>query len=297
MKALEIIKYSGRIIKHTAADEWQTFLLSTFGTLLYSLGVVIFTIPYHFPDSGVMGIAVILKYSIGFSPSIFTLLANAALFIWGGREVSKRFVIWSIYSVLLTSFLLGVLDGIPFPHVGDMFLVAVAGGLIKGVGGGMVFRTGASMGGTDIIVTVLRKRLGIEVGKYSFYLNMFILMISVPVVGFEKALYGVVAAYISGEATDNVLSSFDKRRLVFIVTNETPVIDSYIVNELHRSSTVLYGEGGYTGDKRDTVMCLLTPRQVMVLKRYLAKAHPTSFMAVTGASEVLGKGFKRWRSV
>ena len=278
-------------------SEWSTFVISTIGSLLYTIGVIGFTLPYRFPDAGVMGIAIILKYAIGLAPSITSLVANVFLLLWGGRELSKRFVAWTIYNVLLISFLLEALSFVQFPIVNDMFLVAIAGGIIKGVGGGMVFRTGVSMGGMDIVIAVLRKRYGIEVGRYSFYINMVILGVSMGIVGLEKMLYGFVASYVSGQTTDSVLSSFDKRRLVLIMAKDTQPVVKYISDELHRGSTVLYGEGGFSGEARPTIMCLLTPRQTMVLKRYLAKSHPKSFMVVTEASEVMGKGFKHWKNI
>lgn len=278
-------------------SEWSTFVISTLGSLLYTIGVIGFTLPYRFPDAGVMGIAVILKYTIGLAPSISSLIANVILLAWGGRELSKRFVAWTIYNVLLISFLLEALNFVQFPVVNDMFLVAIAGGIIKGVGGGLIFRTGVSGGGMDIVIAVLRKRYGIEVGRYSFYINMVILGVSMGIVGLEKMLYGFVASYVSGQTMDSVLSSFDKRRLVLIMAKETKPVVNYISEELHRGSTVLYGEGGFSGEARPTIMCLLTPRQTMVLKRYLAKSHPKSFMVITEASEVMGKGFKHWKNI
>ena len=278
-------------------SEWSTFVISTLGVTIYVLGVIGFTLPYQFPDAGVMGIAVILKYTMGISPGLVTLTANAFLLAWGGRELSKRFVLWTIYNVLLLSFLLEALKWVTFPHINDMFLVAIAGGIIKGIGLGMVFRTGACSGGLDVIVAVLRKRLGIEVGKYSFYINTFILAASVGIVGLERVLFGFVASYVVGQTTDNVLSSFDKRRMVFIIVKDTKAVVDYISDELHRGSTILYGEGGFTGKEQPTIMCLLSPRQVMILKRYLARNHPRAFMAVSVASEVLGNGFKQWKSV
>jgi uncharacterized membrane-anchored protein YitT (DUF2179 family) len=278
-------------------SEWSTFVISTLGSLLYTIGVIGFTLPYRFPDAGVMGIAVILKYTIGLAPSISSLIANVILLAWGGRELSKRFVAWTIYNVLLISFLLEALNFVQFPVVNDMFLVAIAGGIIKGVGGGLIFRTGVSGGGMDIVIAVLRKRYGIEVGRYSFYINMVILGVSMGIVGLEKMLYGFVASYVSGQTMDSVLSSFDKRRLVLIMAKDTKPVVNYISEELHRGSTVLYGEGGFSGEARPTIMCLLTPRQTMVLKRYLAKSHPKSFMVITEASEVMGKGFKHWKNI
>lgn len=278
-------------------SEWMTLVICAVGSLLYSIGVTSFTLPYHFPDTGVMGIAVILKYTVGFAPSIVTLCANVALLVWGGRELSRRFVCWTIFNVAIIAFYLEVLSTIQFPLIQDLFLVAIAGGVLKGLGGGMVFRTGASMGGLDIIAAVMRKRLGVEVGQISFFINMFILAASMGVVGIEKMLYGFVASYIVGQTMDGVLLSFDKRRLVLIVTRCPDEIIQFISEHLHRGSTLLHSQGGYKGGESKTVMTLLSPRQAMVLKRYLARHCPRSFMVITDASEVLGNGFKRWKNI
>lgn len=278
-------------------SEWMTLAISIAGSLLYSIGVTAFTLPYQFPDTGVMGIAVILRYTIGLAPSLVSLCANVILLIWGGRELSKRFVAWTIFNVVLISFYLEALRIFEFPPINDLFLVAIAGGVIKGIGGGMVFRTGASMGGLDVVTAVMRKRLGVEVGQIGFFINMFILAASTGIVGVEKVLYGFVASYISGQTMDGVLSSFDKRRLVLIVTQCPESIVRFIGEHLHRGSTLLHSRGGYSGGESETVMCLLTPRQAMVLKRYLARNCPRSFMVVAEAAEVLGNGFKCWKNI
>ena len=284
-------------LKFLIMSEFSTFLLNTAGVFIFTVGFVGFTLPYNFPDLGIIGIAIILKYSFGIAPSMTNLVGNIGLLLWGGRELSKRFVAWSIYNILLLSFFLEALNDVPFPVINDMFLVAIAGGIIKGIGVGMIFKTGTTAGGLDIIISVLRKRRGIEVGKYSFYLNAGIIMASYSFIGLERVLFGFIGAYVFGQTMDSMLSSFDKRRLVFVVSARTKEAVDYISEELHRGSTIMHGEGGYTGEERETIMTLLTPRQCMDLKRYLAHTQPKAFMVITEASEVLGKGFKHWKNI
>ncbi len=299
MRGLQKTKWYFYKLLLTARTEINTFIICTLGVTIYTVGVVGFVLPYNFPDAGVMGISLLLKYTMGFSPAITNLVINVALLIWGVRYLSKRFVIWTIYNIILLTFLLEAMSGITFPHVSDMFLVSVAGGLIKGLGIGMVFRTGGSSGGLDVVVSVLRKRMGIEVGKYSFYINLVILGAATGVVGLEKVLFGLVACFISGQTMDNVLSSFDKRRLVFVITpmgNQGPILE-YIALTLNKGATLFDSRGGFTHEERATMMCLLTPRQTMELKRYLAMNFPSTFLVVSEASEVLGNGFKRWKNI
>lgn len=219
------------------------------------------------------------------------------MLIWGWKELSPRFVVLTIYGVSLFSLLLKVLEFIPAPSLNDLFMIAVFAGVIKGIGGGLVFRSGASLGGTDIVVVALRNRYGIEVGKYSFYINLAVLLISVPIIGLERAIYGLVAIYISGIAIDGVLRSFDRRRQVFVISQKYEEVRDFVIKELGRGVTFLHGEGGFTGKSQKVIMCLLTPRQTMELKRFLAIADKSAFMVVTEASEVVGKGFKSWKEL
>lgn len=276
--------------------EWRTALISFFAIVIYAIGVDAFTIPYKFADQSIMGVAVLLNYTIGASPALVLLIANVFLLAWGARALSKRFLVWTIIDSFVLSAVLDILSRIEFPVIDDLFLAAVAGGVIKGLGVGLLYREGVSAGGLDIALMVLRKRYGIEVGKISFYFNMVILMVSLGIIGLEKVMYGFIAAYICGMAMDHVLASFDKRRLVFIVSSHADAVIEFISKKLGRGCTLLKSEGGWTRHEGYTVMCLLSQRQVVDLKRYIAAHFPGTFMAVTEANEVVGKGFKRWRN-
>ncbi|MGC9372560.1 MAG: YitT family protein [Thermovirgaceae bacterium] len=277
--------------------EMPAFFLVTFGTAVVAFGIMSLTIPYRFPDSGVSGIAVLTNYAFGISPAWVVAGLNAVLVVWGLKELSTRFVAWTIYSVILLSILLKVFEGIPSPDLDERLLVAILAGVVKGLGGGLVLRAGSSLGGTDIIVIALRKRYGVEVGRFTFYINLAILSVSVAVVGLEGAIYGLVSIFSNGLVMDNVLRSFDRRRQVFVISSTPDEVSSFITGELRRGVTILYGEGGYTHASRRVIFCLLTPRQTMDLKRFLSSRDPGAFMVVSDASEVVGRGFKKWTSL
>ena len=281
-----------------ANAEAPTLAVCILGCLLYVIGVVGFTIPYRFPDSGVTGLAVLASYVWGTSPALIVAVANVVLLAWGWKFLSRRLVMWTVFNVALITIAMKLLAGATFfPTLEDRLLVAMIGGAIKGFGGGMVFRSGASMGGLDIITLALRKRYGVEVGRYSFYINLVILTIASFVVGIENALFGLVGVYASSVVTDNVLNSFDRRRLVFIITRDPEPAVDFIIKELNRGVTMLDSCGGYTREDQPTLMCLLSRRQVVDLKRFLGENDPRAFMVVSEASEVLGRGFKDWKNV
>ena len=158
----------------------------------------------------------------------------------------------------------------------------------------MVLRSGGSLGGLDIVVLYLQKKFGIEVGKYSFYFNLVILGVGSFIVGVENAMLGLVGVYASSVAIDNVLTSFDKRQHIFIITKDPQPIVDYVTHDMGRGATIIDAKGGYSGEARPMLMCLLTRRQTVDLKHFLAENQPKAFMVVSEASEVVGRGFKSW---
>ena len=153
------------------------------------------------------------------------------------------------------------------------------------------------MGGIDIIAVALRKRYGIEIGSFSVAINLIILGLSLGIVGLHSTIYGVVALYVYGVIIDNTMHSFDKRKQAFIVTNIPKEVSYYIIHTFNRGATLLHGEGAFSGQERFVVMTLLDKRQVAALKDYLKRNDPDAFVSICDAAEVLGKGFKSWKSL
>ena len=278
-------------------EEWRAFVAVTAGVSLQALAVVLFVLPNRFPDLGVSGIAVLSNYVFGISPAWVILAANTLHMIWAWKELSPRFVLWTAWAVVLFSLLLKAFEFVPVPVIGDKFMAAMVSGVIRGLGAGMVFRVGGSTGGLDIPGMALRKRYGIEMGQFSIYINMGILALSFFVVGLESAIYGAVGLYVFGIVLDNTTRSFDRRKQAFIITHIPDEVSAYINLTLHRGVTRLDGMGGYSKQPRPVLLTLLEPRQAMQLKKFLAENDPTAFMSVVEASEVLGKGFKSWKSL
>ena len=222
---------------------------------------------------------------------------NLLLFIWGWKYLSPRFIYFSSYYVILFSILLPIFSAIEINLPEDRFLGAVISGVIKGVSGAFVINSGASSGGIDIIAVALRRRYGVEIGSFSMAVNLVILGLSLGIVGLHSTIYGVVALYVYGVVVDNTSHSFDKRKLAFIFTDIPQEVSSHIINTLHRGTTLLHGEGGYTGQERTIIITLLGKRQVALLKDYLKQNDPKAFVSICDASEVLGEGFKSLKSL
>ena len=278
-------------------SEWKVFAAMTFGVIMNAIAVAYFTIPYKFPDLGVSGLAILSNYAFNISPVWVILFGNLLLFIWGWKYLSPHLICFSSYYVAMFSLLLPIFSAIKIDLPDDRFLAAVISGVIKGISGALILHSGGSGGGTDIIAVALRKRYGMEIGKFSVSINLVILGLSLSVVGLHSTIYGIVALYVYGVIVDNTMQSFDKRKQAFIITSIPKEVSSYIINTFGRGATLLHGEGVFTGQDRPIVLTLLDRKQVAMLKDFLKRNDPKAFVSICDATEVLGQGFKSWKSL
>lgn len=233
------------------------------GTLLTCFAVVALTVPYQFAGGGVLGLALISNYAWGISPAWVLSVGNAVLLLWGWKALSLRFALWTLYVTVLTSVAIPVFELFQYPVIGNTILAALLAGAVGGVGFGMLFRVGASSGGTDVIVMVARKRWGVDIGSMSFYINVVILFASFVVVDIEKILMGGLLLYVETVTIDRVLKSFDRRSQVLIISKRTQDIADFILNELDRSATIIPAKGAYSDRPHDMLLVVLTRRQTV----------------------------------
>lgn len=278
-------------------EEWSAFLYTTLGTLLMSFAIVALTMPYRFASAGLAGLALITNYAWGISPAWVIAIGNIVLLGWGWKLLSPRFVIWTLYVSLLTSGAVAFFGLFQYPVLNDNFLAAVLAGILGGLGIGLVFKVGASTGGTDVIVMVARKKWGVDVGMYSFYINIAILLTSWFVVDLEKLLMGGVLLYIESLTIDSVIKSFDRRKQLTIITSKVDEIKRYILDDLSKTATIVRAEGAYTGEERSMIVVVVNRRQAMEIKHFVVSVDPRAFIVLADVAEVVGEGFKHWKHI
>ena len=276
--------------------EWKTILTVTLGNVIFAFAVTNFTLPYRFPDMGVSGLAVLSNYVFGISPSWVIVIGNAILILWGRKSLSSRFLGFTIYSITIFTLFMPIFAKFPLPFPDDKFMATLITGVLKGASIGMLFNVGASSGGLDIVASVMRSRYGIEVGQFSIFVNMFILALSLGVVGLESVVYGAAGLYVYGITLDNVTRKFDRRKQALIITNIPEEVCIFITSK-GKGVTRLEGRGVYTGQPRPVLLSLLEPRHVVELKKFLQEKDPKAFVSICDATEVLGQGFKSWKSL
>ncbi len=263
-------------------------------SFISSLGLNMFIIPHKMLSGGVSGVSLIIQYITGIEAGIFIILFNVPLFILSIKELDKEFTLLTIVGTLCQSiFLILTKNASQLFYSQDLLLSCIYGGVLNGIALGIVFSNYGSLGGTDIISMILRRRFSFEIGKISFGINLVIVSVGAVFFGIERALYTLVSMYIISAVLDKVINGFDRKKILLIVTEKEKEIVDKIHQDLRRSSTLLYGMGTYTKQQKKLVYCVVSLSQIPKAKAIVAASDPYAFMSIIDTSEILGKGFKK----
>ena len=281
--------------KKRALHLLHKYLTIAIGTVLYAVGFQFFLYPNNITSGGVVGTAMIINQLTGFPVGVMTILLNVPLFLVAWRHFGLDFLIGSLVGMGLSSVLVDVFAGFGIIATHDPMLAAVIGGVIKGAGLGIIYYAGASTGGIDIVVKILRRRLAsVNFGTIMLLLDTGIIAAYAMVLGrYESAMYSLICMYVTTKVVDVALYGIDNACLCYIISSRTGEITREIVSgPLHRGVTVLEGRGAYSGTHRDVLMCVIKRQQIGQLKRLVKAQDEKAFFIVTNAKNVFGNGFE-----
>jgi len=271
------------------------YIVILLGTVFYAAGFQFFLYPNSITSGGVTGTAMIINQLTGFPVGVLTMILNIPLFIIAWRHFGLDFLLGSLVGMGVSSILVDVFAGFGLVLTHDAMLAAVIGGVIKGAGLGMIYYVGATTGGMDIVVKILRRKLAsVNFGTIMLALDTIIIGIYAMVLGrYESAMYSLIAMYVTTKVVDLVLYGIDNACLCYIISEKTAEITREIVSgPLHRGVTLLDGKGAYSGTHRDVLMCVIKRQQIGQLKRLVKAYDEKAFFIVTNAKNVFGNGFE-----
>ena len=266
------------------------------GCVLFSVGFAFFLEPNNVNAGGITGLAMIVVHLLDFGTvGTLTLLINLPLFIVSGIKVGKKFFVGSAVGLLLSSLLLDAFAMLPHPDI-EPLVAALYGGLLCGIGLGIVFGAGASTGGSDIVVRLLKlKYENVPIGTISIIFDAVVVALTGLVFwDISKALYSGVTIFVSGQVIDAVVYRFDYSKVALIITKEHEQIAREINLRLDRGATYINGEGTSYHNEMKIVLSVVKKQQVAELKRLVMEIDPAAFVVVQEAHQVLGEGFSRY---
>ena len=284
-------------MKKTDMAAWMVwFGKIVLGSAIFALGFDLFLGPNDLNAGGVSGISMILVHLLGFgSVGTVTMLINLPLFIIGGLKIGRKFFLGSLAGMVSSSVLLDMFAMVPAVQV-EPLVAALYGGVLCGLGLGTVFATGASTGGSDIVVRLLKmKYRNVPIGTINMFFDLSVATLTGIVYwDITKALYSGIAIFITGKIIDAVVYRFDYSKVVLIISEHYEQIADFVMRELDRGATYLEGTGTYSGNPRTVVMTVVKPAQIADLKEAVMAMDPKAFLVVQDAHQVLGEGFAHY---
>ena len=278
---------------------WQRYkwIFATLaGSSIFSAGFAFFLLPNDMSPGGISGLALVIVELLGIgSVGTLSVLINLPLFALGGMKIGKRFFLGSLLGMLSSSLLIDGFAALGLPAV-EPLMGVIYGGVVCGLGLGVVFISGTSTGGSDILVRLLQlKYRNVPIGQISMYFDAVVVLLTGLVFrDVNKALYTGITVYVCGQVVDAVVYRFDYSKVALIITREHEAVARAIGIRLDRGATFLHGEGSYSGEPKKVVLAAVKRQQVAELKELVMELDPNAFVIVQEAHQVLGDGFSRY---
>lgn len=266
------------------------------GAVIFSIGFDLFLEPNGLNAGGLTGLAMVVVHLLGVgSVGIATALMNLPLFILGGKKIGKKFFFGSLVGMLVLSGTIDLFATLPVPET-EPLLACLYGGVICGAGLGLVFMSGASTGGSDILVRLLKLKFQhVPIGTINIVFDLVVAALTGLVFqDVSRCLYSGVAIFVSGKIVDAVVYRFDYSKVALIISPQYEAIAKAIAKELDRGATYLNGQGSFTGNETKVVLTAVKRQQLAELKSLVVAIDPNAFIIMQEAHQVLGDGFARY---
>ena len=280
---------SGRKLFEPLRRVIPNLLIMTAGSCVYALGLNAVLIPKEFLSGGVVGVALIIHYLF---PALNTgwiyFALNIPLMWIGWFNVSRRFFLYTLFGISIFS-LATIVVAPGWAAIENPILSAILAGIICGAGTGIILKSQGSTGGLDILAVYLSVKRGLRMGTVISIVSTAVLALGACFFGLERALYSLIYVYTAGKATNAVLTGFNQRKSIIIISDFSEAIAEQILTRLHRGATFLEGSGGYTGNPKKVILSITTLPELAKLKEIVFDIDPGAFVVINDTLEVLGK--------
>jgi uncharacterized membrane-anchored protein YitT (DUF2179 family) len=269
------------------------FVLITAGALIGAVAVIVFLEPSEIAPAGITGVAVIMSITLGTPIGLVVLLGNIPIQYYAYRTLGGwKPIAWTIYVLIVYSAAVDLLQPYLQPVSDDRLLNTLFGGIVGGIGGGLVYRFGANFGGTSTLAQVFQRKLGLPISTTYLYANLGTVLLAGLVLGWEGALYALVALSVEGAASDYILEGPSVIRTAVIVTNRPREVADGILFQLQRGVTSWEATGMYTGQPRTILYVTVARFQIDQLRSIVAAIDPSAFIVIGQGHVAFGEGFR-----
>lgn len=280
----------------TKAKLFLQLVTISLGCVAYASGLILFLNPNDLAPGGVSGVSIMLNRFIPVEVGTLILLFNIPLLIIAFIKFGAKFTAMTAFATALSSTIMDLMGAFLPPDYAvtkDKLLAGIFGGALMAFGMGVIFRAGGTTGGSDIIIRLLRRKFRhLKTSTIFLITDCIIVGVSALVFGnIEAALYAGIALAVNSTVLDYVLYGSNGARMIFIVTERPDEINKVLTEKVNTGSTVIKGEGAYTGREKTILMVVAKKHRFPKIRDAVGAADPNSFMIVSSASEIFGNGY------
>ncbi|MCI9125878.1 MAG: YitT family protein [Eubacterium sp.] len=277
----------------------KNFVALTIAGVINALGITMFLTPVKLYDSGISGTSMILSQVTPefLSLSVFLIILNVPLFLYGLKKQGKEFTVYAIYTVVIYSLcawlitdILPVDVSIVSPMAGsDLFLCAIFGGIISGVGSGLAIRFDGAMDGIEVIAIIFAKKLGITVGTFVMIYNVLLyILCGVIIQSWILPLYSMVTYAAALKTVDYIIEGFDRSKSAMIITEKPDEICKELSDKFENGITTLKAHGYYSDKSKTMIYFVVNRFQVGKMKSIVHSIDPKAYISITEVADIFG---------
>lgn len=277
-------------VKNKSTRKIIEYLILTLGSILSAFALQQFLIPNTILDGGITGISIIIYKLANIPLSILVLVLNIPFIYLGYRNLGKRFLIRTVYSMLCFSLFLSFFELLN-PFTEEMLLATVFGGAILGMGTGLIIKSGGCTDGTESVAIIISKKTNLSVGQIVLLFNLIIYGVAGFIFGFDRAMYSLLTYVITFKVIDFVYEGLEQAKAAMIITDKGSNISEEIYKRLGRTTTKIKAKGLITGEK-EVMYCVLTRIEIYELRHIVEDMDESAFVTITDVSDIIGDHIK-----
>ena len=286
-----------KIITLIRTLSWQNFLFLIIAGCINAFGVTAFLAPVNLYDSGISGTSMLLSQITPeeFSLSVFLVVLNIPLFIFGLKKQGFAFTVYSVFAVAVYSVMAFLItDVLPIdvsfasPLAGnDLLLCALFGGVISGIGSGLTIRFGGAIDGIEVMAVIFAKKLGITVGTFVMVYNVILYIICGIIIGsWILPLYSIVTYGAALKTVDFIVEGIDRSKAVMIITEKEKEVNDAIIETFEQGTTKIYAKGGYSNTDKTVIYFVINRFQISRLRNLVHAIDPKAYLTINDVADI-----------
>ena len=283
---------SAEVSKFSKFMKWvKNLLFLTIGAIITAFALESFLVPNNIIDGGVIGMSMIVSHITKLNLGLLILIINTPFIIMAFKKMGAKFVVQTVYANIILAVFLNLFHH--YKVTGDLLLSTVFGGIILGFGVGVILKHEGSLDGTEMLSLVVARRFGCSVGEFIMGINVFIYLAAGKVFSWESAMYSIMTYFIASKVIDMVMEGLNSSKSVRIISDEATAIGQALIEKLDISVTYLQGIGGYTGQDKDLIYCVISRLELPKMLDIIKEIDSNAFVSVVDVHEVYGGRFKK----